>query len=201
MREDAYALVPDAEKVALGEIATRSMTATFDSTPAVGPGQKWTRESALKVVGAKLTGRDFVSGRNLFHATSCAKCHRYNGEGGAIGPDLSTAGRKFAMPDMIDAIVEPSKVISDQYGSHQIMTVDGQVFTGRMVEIGNQIRVYTSDMDKPPIELTKDDVEEMKVSPISQMPLGLVDSLNPEELKDLVAYLISGGNPNAPEFH
>jgi putative heme-binding domain-containing protein len=200
MREDALSNVPAGERVFLDELAGRSLVASFESTPPQGPGRKWTTAEAVAVIGENLRGRNYDAGRNLFHATSCAKCHRYNAEGGAIGPDLSTAGRKFALADLLDAIVDPSKVISDQYGSHNIVTADGQVIVGRAVEYGDQVTVYTADVNKPPVVLSKEDIEEMTVSKVSQMPTELVDGLNENELKDLVAYLLSGGDRNAAVF-
>ncbi len=80
-----------------------------------------TSAEIVETVGTRLKGRDFKRGQNLYHATSCSKCHRMAGEGGAIGPDLSTAAKKFSIADLADAIVEPSKVISDQYGSQQVV--------------------------------------------------------------------------------
>ncbi len=144
--------------------------------------------------------RIFESGRNLYHATSCAKCHRISGEGGAIGPDLSTAGKKFSVTDMLDAIIEPSKAISDQYGSQQVLTADGKTIVGRAVEIGNELYVYTADADAKPIVLQKDDIEQVTPSKISQMPTGLIDSLNADELRDLLVFVMSAGDKSAEGY-
>ena len=119
------------------------------------------------------------------------------GEGGAIGPDLSTAGKKFSVEDMLNAIIEPSKVISDQYGSHQVLTSDGTVLVGRAVEIGDEYYVYTIDVDAKPKVIKKSDIESLVSSKISQMPIGLIDGLNEEELKDLMAYIMSAGDRRA----
>ena len=140
-----------------------------------------------------MKNRNFESGKNLYHATSCAKCHRIAGEGGAIGPDLSTAAKKYSVADMLDAIIEPSKAISDQYGSQQVLTVDGKVIVGRAVEIGNEYYIYTVDSELKPVVVKKDDVEEITPSKVSQMPTGLIESLSAEELKDLLAYLMAAG--------
>jgi putative heme-binding domain-containing protein len=194
-RDDAIATCSDAEKVVLDDLINRSLlTPPFESTPPKGPGRTWTTADAVAQIGDKLTQRNHAAGRNLFHATSCAKCHRMSGEGGAIGPDLSTAGKKFSMIDMMDAIVVPSKAISDQYGSHQILTVDGRTLVGRVVEIGKQVHLYTVDANAKPIVLEKDDIEQMVVSKVSQMPTGLIDSLSSEELKDLIAYIMAAGD-------
>ena len=199
-REDSLASCTPAELIVLEPLAGVSLLATpVKSTPPVGPGRKWTTAEALKALadGGK---RNYDLGKNLFNATSCAKCHRLGGEGGAIGPDLSTAGKKFSPEDMLNAIVEPSKVISDQYGSQQLLTSDGTVLVGRAVEIGDEYYVYTVNADAKPIVVKKSDVESIVASKISQMPEGLIDTLNPEELKDLMAYVMSAGDKKASVY-
>jgi len=180
--------------VLLESVVNQSLTAEpIQATPPTGPGRKWTKTEALSVLGDKLSDRNYDQGRNLFHAVSCAKCHRFNGEGGAIGPDLSTTARKFSLADLLDSILEPSKVISDQYESHLVQTVDGLLVTGRVVEFGDEIHVFTDDPDAPPRVIKRSEVEEMVVSKASQMPSGLIDTLNQKELRDLVVYIMSGG--------
>jgi hypothetical protein len=60
--------------------------------------------------------------------------------------------------------------------------------------VEDKLYVYTIDADAPPQIIPKEDVEAMQVSKVSQMPVGLIDPLSAEELKDLIAYLLSGGN-------
>jgi putative heme-binding domain-containing protein len=197
-REDFLTTCSQAELIVLESLASKSLLSdAVVSTPPKGPGRKWTIAEGVDAIGKKLTKRNFESGKNLYHATSCAKCHRIGGEGGAIGPDLSTAGKKFSIEDMLTAIIEPSKVISDQYGSQQLLTSEGKVLVGRALLIGDEYYVYTVDADAKPIIIAKDDVETIQESKLSQMPLGLIDSLNEEELKDLMAYLIAAGDKKA----
>ncbi|MCC6510058.1 MAG: c-type cytochrome, partial [Pirellulaceae bacterium] len=200
-RDDAIATCSQSEKIVLEPLISASLLGEpFVSTPPTGPGRKWTAAEVIQTVGQNMRGRNFKQGQNLYHATSCSKCHRMAGEGGAIGPDLSTAAKKFSLPDLVDAIVEPSKAISDQYGSQQVVTADGQVLVGRAVEIGDEYYVYTIDAQAKPIVLKKDDVESIKPSKLSQMPVGLIDTLNAEELKDLMAYMLASGDPRAQVF-
>lgn len=196
-RDDAIATCSDAEKIVLEPIMGKSLIAApIQAQPPKGPGRKWSTVEAVEVAGQS-SKRNFKQGQNLFHATSCSKCHRLAGEGGAIGPDLSTAAKKFSLQDMIDAIIEPSKAISDQYGSHQVVTDDGRVLVGRTVEIGEEVYVYTVEADAKPVILKKEDITSITPSKISQMPVGLVDPLNDEELKDLIAYLMAAGDPKS----
>ena len=200
-RDDALANCSPEEKVALESIAGQSLLSEpFKSTPPKGPGRKWTKSEALALLDAGLSERNFESGRNLYHAVSCGKCHRMSGEGGAIGPDLSTAGKKFSVSDMLDSILEPSKVISDQYGSMQVVTTSGQSYNGRVVEVEKTFYIHTADADAKPIVLTHDDIEDIQPSAVSQMPSGLIDSLSDEELKDLIAFLMAAGDPKAAQY-
>ncbi|XZE21414.1 c-type cytochrome [Pirellulaceae bacterium SH449] len=194
-RDDALATCSPEETIVLDSLTGQSLlSAPFTSTPPQGPGRTWTVAEALAAIETSTNKPDFESGRNLYHATSCSKCHRIAGQGGAVGPDLSTASKKFSVRDMLESIIEPSKAISDQYGSQQILTADGQSFVGRAVEIGNEIYIYTIDADAKPIVLAKDEIEEMKESKVSQMPVGLLDQLNEQEVRDLMAYLMTAGD-------
>ncbi|TWU28326.1 family 16 glycoside hydrolase [Bythopirellula polymerisocia] len=194
IRDEALANCSPPEQVALEAIVEQPLSGeTFQSTSPVGPGHPWTKAEALAVLSGDLKRRDKERGRNLFHATSCAKCHRFRGEGGAIGPDLSTVANKYSLSDLLDSLLEPSKVISDQYGSQRVQTADGLLVTGRVIEFEDAYHVFTEDPDAPPTIIKREEVEEIVPSNISQMPVGLIDPLNKEELKDLVAYLMSVG--------
>ncbi|MEZ6014445.1 MAG: c-type cytochrome [Planctomycetota bacterium] len=202
IRADAEDTLSPSERRSLATSLGRSLIEAIavDVTPPQGPGREWTVAAASAALGAQLSGRDYDRGRNLFHATSCSACHRFDGEGGAIGPDLTTVANKFSLADLLEAIVEPSKVISDQYGSHIVMDKDGQIAEGIMVEDGEELRVYLRDYSAEPVVFERADVTAIRESPLSQMPAGLLDSLNPEELKDLVAFLMSGGDKRSAVF-
>jgi putative heme-binding domain-containing protein len=200
-RDDALATCTPAETTVLDSLTGQSLlSAPFTSTPPKGPGRVWTVNDALATIEKGDQKPNYESGRNLYHATSCSKCHRIAGQGGAVGPDLSTASKKFSVKDMLEAIVEPSKAISDQYGSQQVLTTEGQSYVGRAVTIGEEIYIYTIDADAKPVVIAKADVEEMKESKVSQMPVGLLDQLNEQEVRDLMAYLMSAGDPKATVY-
>src|SRR5262249_32788718 len=135
-------------------------------------------------------------------AAQCFSCHRFNNEGGGAGPDLSGAAGRFTPRDLLESIVEPSKVISDQYGAVMIALADGRVVTGRIMNLnGNAITVNT-DMLDPNLQTNVDrrQIEEMKPSPVSMMPEGLLNTLNRDEVLDLMAYLLSRGDRNHVAF-
>ncbi len=204
MRTDLLENSSPAERAALADLigAEVHAQAAFTPTPPKGPGRAWTVDEATAAVETGLTKRDFDSGRNLFYATACASCHLFDGEGGAIGPDLSTVRNKFSTRDLLEAIIEPSKVISDQYGSKEVRLKDGTVHVGLVVEKGEdkELEIYLPDPKTPPVKVKADDVGLIKDSSVSQMPPDLINTLNQEELLDLVAYLLSRGNKKDPMF-
>jgi putative heme-binding domain-containing protein len=155
----------------------------------------WTLDDLAPIAEQGLTGRSFDRGRALFSATGCFACHRIDVEGGSVGPDLTGAGGRFSQRDLLESIVLPSKVISDQYGAVVIALDDGRVVTGRIVNLnGNSMQVLT-DMLNPNSQVSVDQskVEDMKPSPVSMMPEGLLNTLSEDEVKDLLAYVLSRG--------
>jgi putative heme-binding domain-containing protein len=132
----------------------------------------------------------------------CATCHRFNGEGGSIGPDLTGAGNRYTQRDLLENIIDPSKVISDQYDSHEITLKDKSIVLGRIVVEENE-KVFVVTNPFAPNEqtaLNSSDIAKKEVRKVSMMPPGLINTLNENELLDLVAYMFSGGNPKDKAF-
>ena len=109
---------------------------------------------------------------------------------------------RCSIKDLGEAIVDPSKVISDQYRAHTIVTLSGKAVTGRVAsEIDGKLTVLVNPEDITKVEeIAKDDIDEMVTSTVSLMPKDLLKSLNKDEVLNLLAYLLSRGNPNDPMF-
>ncbi|MSU24292.1 MAG: c-type cytochrome [Opitutus sp.] len=204
IRAESLARVTDsAERAAFDELSkTPIHSIVAGAVSPKGPGRTYTVAEAAALFPAKPSGRDFAQGKAMFGATACILCHRLGNEGGSIGPDLTGAGSRYSIKDLLENIIEPSKVISDQYGTEQFELTEGDPVIGRVV--GEEAGRY-SVMSNPfaPEEVTRVDISKVKTRkpyPVSMMPLGLINALNPEELKDLVAYLLSGGNPADAAF-
>jgi putative heme-binding domain-containing protein len=167
-----------------------------------GPGKAYSTDDIVALTQGGLHKRDFAQGKAMYAATLCARCHHFNGEGGNIGPDLTGAGNRYTMRDLAENIIEPSKVISDQYGTDQIDLKDGGLVVGRVVvEENGKMFVMTNPF--APDELTavpSANVKGRTPFNVSMMPPGLINTLNKDELLDLIAYLVSGGNPNDKAF-
>ena len=162
-----------------------------------GPGRNWHQDSALAVIQHDSTTRNPEKGKAMFAATLCSSCHRIGGEGGEIGPDLSQLGTRFSVSDILESIIKPSKVISDQFAATYFYMKDGSSIVGRVKNQDN-LKYYVIQNPFAPQTvrmILKKNVSKASISDApSIMYPGLINSLNPEELKDLMAYLVSGGN-------
>jgi putative heme-binding domain-containing protein len=159
-------------------------------------------ELAPQVEKGLASKRDFDRGRRLFGEAQCFACHRFDNEGGAQGPDLTGAGGRFNIRDLLESILDPSKEISDQYAAVEIMTTDGKPVIGRIVNFsGDNISVMTNMLDpNGQTNVNAKKVESIEKSKVSMMPMGLLDTFKEDEILDLVAYLLSRGDRNNKMF-
>src|SRR5262249_53627225 len=129
-------------------------------------------------------------------------CHRFANEGGGMGPDLTIVSGRFGVRDLLESIIEPSKVISDQYAAIVVTTSDGKQVVGRVVNLfGDGMNINTDMLDPNKlVNVNRNLVESIEPSKISMMPEGLIDTLNREEILDLVGYLYSRGDRNHKMF-
>lgn len=183
-------------KVSGGELVSNSGNDLVSGPQPKGPGKRWTVEEALRVVEGNLKGRDFAQGKMMYDATRCSSCHLMRGEGGNIGPDLTQLGTRFTPKDMLESIIEPNKVVSDQYAATVFTMKDGSSILGRLTNENEETYFISQNPFAPEAvrEIPKKDVLSTKYSYVSVMYPGLINRLNEEEVKDLIAYLMAGGN-------
>lgn len=201
---DAIAGLKPEEKKSLGpvlEIKFDGTEVVVDTTPRKLV-KAWTLDELEPIVEAGLANRDFQRGRKLFGEAKCFACHRFDNQGGAVGPDLTALAGRFNVHDLLESIVVPDKVVSDQYAAVTIATVSGEVVTGRIVNLNQDNLMINTNMLDPNAQVTvkRSDIEEMKPSTTSMMPKGLLDTFKKEEILDLMAYLLSRGNAEHEMF-
>lgn len=165
----------------------------------------WTVEDFDAVIFVGLEGyRDFENGRRRFSEASCVKCHRFAGEGPetAVSPDLGKAGESRSPRDLLEAILNPDKTITPGYVAYRFELKDGGTREGVVVErTGSTLRLV-SDPGKPEESSTlkREEIRSERELVASAMPSGLMDTFREEDILDLLAYLLSGGDSSDPMF-
>jgi putative heme-binding domain-containing protein len=175
-------------------IVGRSGNGLANGVKPIGPGRTWKMKEAVAIADSGIANRNFERGKAMFTASLCISCHNMRGEGGVIGPDLTQLGTRFSYKDMLEASIEPSKIISDQFTATIFYLKEGSSIVGRMISQDNDKYVISQNPFSPQItrEILKKDVERTRVSDVSPMPPGMINQLNAEELKDLLSKIRGG---------
>jgi putative heme-binding domain-containing protein len=205
-KKDAVENLSDDQKAALKPILEahtdqKSPRAALVARPLV---QEWKLDDLLPKVQAGLKGgRNFDRGRQLYSTVACAACHRFGNEGGSVGPDLTAVAGRFSLHDLLESIVEPSKVISDQYQAVNIRMKNGDTISGRVGNLNGADVNVIEDMFEPGkmTNVKRAEIQSIEPSKVSPMPEGLLNSLQLDEIEDLVAYLLARGDKQNVAFH
>ncbi|MEO1617614.1 MAG: PVC-type heme-binding CxxCH protein [Planctomycetota bacterium] len=135
-----------------------------------------------------------VGRRLFFHSgfAGCYKCHAMHGRGSSVGPDLTNIrNQEGATQDwLLKHIVNPSAEMAPYYRPQQLLTVDGDVLTGLIVGKEGKKQAYVA-ADGKVFYVDKEDVEERREMQSSIMPTGLLDAMSVDEVRHLIAYLMS----------
>jgi len=133
----------------------------------------------------------------VFETASCVKCHRLGGAGagGTGGPDLSQAAKKYSRADLLREMLEPSKVVNEEFRSYVVTTTDERVVTGVLVsQDGRAIRLRPNLFEpETVVEVPRDEIVSALPSTVSMMPESLLVTFDLDEILDLLAYLESAG--------
>ena len=200
--KDAYENATDVERLAVEAAGVRKPAPVKELPKPKGPGRDWVLSDFLPADGGPPHQLDFANGQRAFAAARCILCHRFAGEGGATGPDLTQAAGRFGYQDLLEATIEPSKVVSDQYRATTVATTDGKVYTGRIVgESPDKLTILVDPEDSTKVvEIARKDVDELAPAKVSIMPEKLLNPLSKDEVRDLFAYILSRGDANDPLF-
>jgi putative heme-binding domain-containing protein len=164
--------------------------------------KNWTLEELSAATRTGMKGRDFENGRKMFGAAACFACHRYGNAGGMNGPDLTGAGGRYSPHDLLDQIINPSKEINEQFAPVVVTKQDGSTVTGVIVNLNGDTVQINTDLSDPDqrVGFDRKQVKSIEVSKVSPMPPMLLSMLTQEEVLDLVAFILSGGDKENPAF-
>jgi putative heme-binding domain-containing protein len=167
----------------------------------------WKHEDLAASLSQAGHGRNFARGKELFTAISCAKCHKLNGQGGQVGPDLAAVKEKLAKKeikreDILREMVDPSAKVDEKYRTVVVVDGNGKLHTGIVAERTEKLlRLLANPLDnQEPIELAVDDIEEEIASKISLMPAGLLNTLTQDEILDLLMYIETAADEKNAAF-
>jgi putative membrane-bound dehydrogenase-like protein len=135
---------------------------------------------------AALAKANLSQGRILFTAV-CGACHQMYGEGGKVGPDLTGSGRAN-LDYLLENIADPSGVVSADYRMSLVTLKDGRVLSG--VVARQDARTLTLRVLTEETVIEKSEVVKQDASPMSMMPEGLLLAFQPDQIRDLIAYLM-----------
>ena len=163
----------------------------------ISPATAGEKLTQIRNMGATLSKGpgDRVAGKEVF-LKNCGTCHTLFGEGGKIGPDLTGADRKNR-EWLLTQIVDPSAVIRPEFLAFVVNVKDGRTLTGLMAE-STPDTVTLLDAKNVRSVIRRDQIEELRGSPVSLMPEKLLDALEDQQLRDLFAYLQGDGAVTAP---
>ena len=157
--------------------------------PASGP--KLPAEEIFEFQTKQETAASPEAGRPIYEK-QCASCHRFGEIGKDVGPDLTTIASRFKKKDVLEAILWPSKIISDQYQSEMFELKDGSVVTGVLVrETAIAALVRTSDNPDKPVQVPKAQIANRATSPVSLMPENLLDGYTQADIANLLAFVLA----------
>jgi putative heme-binding domain-containing protein len=166
------------------------------------PRTEWKLEDLAGPVETMEPGRSYANGKHLFQVANCSACHKLEGVGTEIGPDLTKLDVKLMPVDILKEMLDPSAKINEKYQTY-ILTLDsGKTLTGLILEdTFDAVKIIENPLAKAePVVLKPKEIIEREKAPVSIMPKGLLDKLSREEILDLVAYVASRGNHDYPLF-
>ena len=138
-------------------------------------------QSALKLTGDRQRGK-------TIYETACMACHRFAGQGNAIGPDLSTVSNRTA-DELLVHIVDPNREVSPNYIQYNVDLKDDESLSGIIAEeTANSIVVKTAANQSHAV--LRSEIREIRASGLSLMPEGLEAAIDKQSMADLFAYLL-----------
>ena len=152
----------------------------------------WTVEDLLPDVEKLGSARFLAAGKAAFEKIGCIQCHRLGKDGGSVGPDLTAIKVRMAPREILESILEPSRVIRDEYAIVEIETRSKDSLIGRIErETDREIILRTGSAVDELNRVLKSDIVRRTKSTTSNMPDGIVNVLTKDEILNLMAFLLS----------
>ncbi len=157
--------------------------------PELEQNSPWNLETLTEYF-ASSDGRKGIAehGLEIYEQAQCAKCHRFGSLGTAIGPDLTNIAKRFTRKEVLESVLYPSHIISDQYQTSRVLTTGGKVYSG-MIRRNADGTITVRDSELNEQVVAEQDVDSIEPSKTSLMPSGLVDRLTAADIRDMMTYM------------
>lgn len=154
--------------------------------------QNWTVDDLRSELSTGLLGRNAELGQRIFREASCQQCHKFAGEGGAVGPELTDVMQRWKgdHEGILREILDPSHKIEPKYALYNVLTVKGKVISGVVTAQDRDTVTLVSNPENPvPQVIQRDDIDEMIKTSSSLMPKGLLNRFSKDEIFELLAFI------------
>jgi putative heme-binding domain-containing protein len=150
-------------------------------------------------------GRSFEKGKAAAIASQCVFCHTMSTDrslpAGLFGPELVQVSARFGRRDLLDHILNPSKIVDEKFRFVTINRGDGSTVMGSLEsEDDERVVLKPNPLSPETVEVGKSLIKERSVSEASPMPAGLLNALKAEQILDLLAFIEAGGDAKKPNF-
>jgi len=207
IRNDSLATFTEAEKATHAALIEKKpeIKSAIENVGAIFVGRTptmWTLEELRAAAQTGMKGRDFDTGRKMFSAAACYTCHRFGNAGGMTGPDLTGSGGRYSPHDLLDQIINPSKEINEQFAPIIVTKNSGEILSGVVVNLSGDNVTLNTDLSDPDqrVNIDRKEVKSIELSKVSPMPPMLLAMLKKDEILDLLAYILSGGDKGHAMF-
>jgi len=209
VRKELLASLTPEERVALGRSAGVPPAAGSKADLPSVPPPRFVKDWKLADLEPRLAevgkGRSYEGARTALLTAQCVHCHRVSNDpafpNSVIGPELLAVGARFSRRDLLLHIIEPSAVIDEKFRQTRLLLNDGDDVSGMVErEADGKLFVRPSPLEEKLIEVAVTNVRERRLSEVSPMPSGLLNSLRLEQILDLLAYLEAAGDPKHRNF-
>ena len=207
IRKDSLATFTPEENTQLAELIAKKpeVKSAIENVGTMFVGRTptmWTLDELSVAAKTGMKKRNFDNGRKMFTAAACYTCHRFGNAGGMTGPDLTGAGGRYSPHDLLDQIINPSKVINEQFAPIIVTKNDGTVMSGVVVNLSGDGVTLNTDLTDPNqrVNVDRKEVKSIELSTVSPMPPMLLAMLKKDEILDLLAYVLSGGDKTNAMF-
>ncbi|OYW76506.1 MAG: heme-binding protein [Verrucomicrobia bacterium 12-59-8] len=207
VRKDSLATFTPEENTQLAELIAKKpeVKSAIENVGTMFVGRTptmWTLDELSAAASTGMKKRSFENGRKMFTAAACYTCHRFGNAGGMTGPDLTGAGGRYSPHDLLDNIINPSKVINEQFVPIIVTKNDGTLMSGVVVNLSGDGVTLNTDLTDPNqrVNVDRKEVKSIELSTVSPMPPMLLAMLKKDEILDLMAYVLSGGDKTNAMF-